>query len=158
MMESTTHLESSHINSDTANMLYLQLPYLQNGIITTTLTVLFLSLIIAMPRTKKYAFIATVQSWHTTLKSDIAGCLYNIHPPFIFTKKTTILLDTAKHTDKSLTLLDSLASRSSYMTTLVKEKQAQDFRESFYFSLSFCLEFRPKASRCSSHPMIVRDK
>ena len=58
----TEHLESDWpcIYSDTVTMLKLQFLFQYNGIIITTLTVLFLSLITVMHRNMKCAFIAMV--------------------------------------------------------------------------------------------------
>lgn len=113
-------------NSDTPNMLKLPFPHTQNAITATTLTVLFLSLIRDMPRTKKYAFIVTAQFLAHSTEADSTGCLHNIHPPFIFTEKTPTLLDATKYTDKTFTLSHSLAVRSSHMTIFVNEKPTQD--------------------------------
>lgn len=76
-MVRTKHSESKWlcINSDTATMLKLQFSHTENGIITTTLTVLFLSHIIAMPRTEKYVFIVTVQFLSHSTEADSTGCL-----------------------------------------------------------------------------------
>lgn len=117
-------------------MLKLQFLHKENGIITTTLTVLFLSHIIAMPRNKKYVFIVTLQFLAQSTEADSTGCLHNIHPPFILTEKTPTLLDATKYTDKTLPSPDLPAARRSHKTIFVKEKPGHHFGESVYFSLS----------------------
>lgn len=82
-----------------------------------------------MPKTKKYAFIVTVQFLAHSTEADSTGCLHNIHPPFILTEKIPTLLNATKYTDRIVTSLDFLAARSSHMTTFVNEKPAQDLSE-----------------------------
>lgn len=112
MMERSKYLESVRLA-----MLSLPLLFLQDGTITTTLTISLPSLILAVPGTKKHAFIARVEFWHIALKGS-AGCLRCIHPLIFLIKKIPILLDATKCTDKILTFPDSLAARSSYVTSL----------------------------------------
>lgn len=69
-MERAKHLESGwpYLSPDIETKLKSQFPHLQNGIITTVLTVLFQSLIVAMPQTKTHAFPTAVHflahTWH----------------------------------------------------------------------------------------------